>query len=148
MGDAGSLTFGYLLSTIALHLIHGMDLAGNATHKLVLGVVIAFFTIPTLDSLRVYKNRIKIGKSPFEADRTHLHHLFLSLGLDHKMIVFLIVMFVVFVLIMVVELSQFLTFTLIVWLAFSSFMVLAKILTLFKDLNYWKDKISQLESTE
>lgn len=35
------------------------------------------------DTLRVFTLRIASGKSPFEADRNHMHHRILGLGLNH-----------------------------------------------------------------
>ena len=42
--------------------------------------VLAF---PVFDTLRVMCARILRGGSPFRPDKTHLHHLFISLGFSH-----------------------------------------------------------------
>jgi UDP-GlcNAc:undecaprenyl-phosphate GlcNAc-1-phosphate transferase len=51
--------------------------------NLVLISVVAVLLLPVLDSIRVFRQRIKAGKSPFAPDKTHLHHLVLSLGMKH-----------------------------------------------------------------
>ncbi|WP_431295520.1 hypothetical protein [Pedobacter sp. P26] len=47
------------------------------------GLVAAILVIPVFDTLRVFTIRIRHGLSPFTADRNHLHHRLLSLGLSH-----------------------------------------------------------------
>jgi UDP-N-acetylmuramyl pentapeptide phosphotransferase/UDP-N-acetylglucosamine-1-phosphate transferase len=44
-----------------------------------LGIVL----IPVFDTLRVFSLRIWKGKSPFQADKTHIHHLLTSAGFTH-----------------------------------------------------------------
>ncbi|MFN2438667.1 MAG: undecaprenyl/decaprenyl-phosphate alpha-N-acetylglucosaminyl 1-phosphate transferase, partial [Chitinophagaceae bacterium] len=40
--------------------------------------------VPLTDTLRVFSMRIFRGRSPFSADREHIHHLLLDRGLNHK----------------------------------------------------------------
>jgi UDP-GlcNAc:undecaprenyl-phosphate/decaprenyl-phosphate GlcNAc-1-phosphate transferase len=49
------------------------------TPVFVLGVVM----IPVFDTLRVFAMRMWRGKSPFAADRTHMHHLLTNAGYGH-----------------------------------------------------------------
>ena len=46
-------------------------------------VVCGILIVPLFDSLRVFILRIKQGKSPFKADRQHIHHRLLQLGCSH-----------------------------------------------------------------
>jgi UDP-GlcNAc:undecaprenyl-phosphate GlcNAc-1-phosphate transferase len=39
--------------------------------------------VPIIDTLTVFAQRLREGRSPFVADRNHLHHRLLDLGLDH-----------------------------------------------------------------
>jgi hypothetical protein len=39
--------------------------------------------VPIFDTLRVMSCRMFKGKSPFNPDKTHLHHLFIELGFSH-----------------------------------------------------------------
>ncbi len=75
MGDSGSQFLGYMLGILAI--ICGGKLA---TAGLVLG-------FPILDGLWVVGRRLSEGHSPFEADKKHLHHRLLLIGLNQKQVV-------------------------------------------------------------
>lgn len=85
LGDAGSLTTGFLLATFSLKLV-SMN-AAMATPLmepvLMLTVVASLVFIPAIDLIQVSLRRILRGESPFKADRGHLHHLLLGVGLNH-----------------------------------------------------------------
>jgi UDP-GlcNAc:undecaprenyl-phosphate GlcNAc-1-phosphate transferase len=40
--------------------------------------------LPALDTLRVFYVRVRQGRSPFSADKNHLHHLFVRQHLTHS----------------------------------------------------------------
>jgi hypothetical protein len=46
-------------------------------------VAIALLMLPVFDSIRVILNRMARHRSPFEPDRTHIHHHLLDLGFTH-----------------------------------------------------------------
>ena len=46
-------------------------------------IAISMISIPVLDTLRVMLVRILNKKSPFAADRNHLHHILLDSGMTH-----------------------------------------------------------------
>lgn len=77
MGDAGSMMLGFILGWFAVHLsqLHGPALPPIAT--------VWIFAVPLLDSVNVMSRRLLEGKSPFKADRGHLHHLLLDAGFSH-----------------------------------------------------------------
>ena len=75
MGDSGSQFLGYMLGVLAI--ICGGKLA---TAGLVLG-------FPILDGIWVISRRILSGHSPFLADKKHLHHRLLLLGLSQRQVV-------------------------------------------------------------
>lgn len=72
MGDSGSMFLGFMLSVIAI--ISGGKLA---TASLILG-------LPLLDVIWVVIRRIFTGHSPFRADKLHLHHRLLGIGLSQR----------------------------------------------------------------
>ncbi|MBI3260882.1 undecaprenyl/decaprenyl-phosphate alpha-N-acetylglucosaminyl 1-phosphate transferase [Candidatus Berkelbacteria bacterium] len=72
LGDSGSQFLGYMIGIFAI--ISGGKVA---TASLVLG-------IPILDALWVIARRIASRQSPFKADRRHLHHRFLDIGLSQR----------------------------------------------------------------
>lgn len=75
MGDAGSLTCGFIVSVMAVHFVE-MRPATN-TPVLALGILY----LPLLDTLRVSIIRLISGQSPFAADKNHVHHCFIRAGL-------------------------------------------------------------------
>ena len=83
MGDSGSLFVGFLLMLQAFCFLR-LDFSTSTLilpNELVL--LFSVFAFPILDTVRVFFLRIINGKSPFEADRNHLHHKLLDLGLSH-----------------------------------------------------------------
>lgn len=78
MGDSGSNMLGFLIATLAI--ISGAKLATAA-------LVLAF---PILDAVWAFVRRIRQGKHPFLADKEHLHHRLLSVGVAHKNVVLII----------------------------------------------------------
>jgi UDP-GlcNAc:undecaprenyl-phosphate GlcNAc-1-phosphate transferase len=90
MGDAGSLTAGFLLGFLAIHLTQyeGSTISPIAP-LLVLG-------LPIVDTIWVMSRRFFKGDSPFSPDRTHVHHKFLNLGFEHRFTVLIIYAITVF----------------------------------------------------
>lgn len=85
MGDTGSLIVGFVIATLSIKFI---DL--NRTYvseyyaiKNAPTVAIMILSIPLFDALRMFTMRIIRGKSPFHADKNHLHHLLLRYRFSH-----------------------------------------------------------------
>ena len=55
-------------------------------------MLLAILCYPLLDTLRVFMIRIGQGRSPFSADRYHIHHRLLKIGFTHKQASFYIVL--------------------------------------------------------
>tara|TARA_B000000557_G_scaffold160349_1_gene130038 strand:+ start:19 stop:1113 length:1095 start_codon:yes stop_codon:yes gene_type:complete len=88
MGDAGSLFIGFWIAHYLIIYIttsSSSDLATVFSIKLENFPVLAISMInmPVLDTLRVMLVRILNKKSPFSADRNHLHHIILDKGISH-----------------------------------------------------------------
>ncbi|SFD28030.1 UDP-N-acetylmuramyl pentapeptide phosphotransferase/UDP-N-acetylglucosamine-1-phosphate transferase [Chitinophaga sp. CF118] len=85
MGDTGSLMVGLVNAILIVKFI---EQAGNPVSKLPVesapAVAFAILVLPLFDTLRVFAIRMSHGRSPFAADRNHIHHYFLELGLNHK----------------------------------------------------------------
>ena len=83
MGDTGSLTLGYILSFLAVKYSQNNLVVTSYTEG---AFVIAFSTliVPSFDVIRVVMLRIRNGKSPFEADKNHIHHKLLAIGLSPR----------------------------------------------------------------
>ena len=95
MGDSGSLTIGLIMYVLAIGMIEQQGL--NQDFKLTSisrpVLAMAILAYPLLDTIRVFTLRALKGISPFSADRNHLHHHLLDLGLNHKQTVLLVYAF-------------------------------------------------------
>ncbi len=88
VGDAGSLFIGFWIAT---YLITYITSAPNSKLVDVFSInvenipviAISMISIPVLDTLRVMLVRVVRNKSPFTADRNHLHHILLDSGMTH-----------------------------------------------------------------
>ena len=84
MGDTGSLLLGYLM-TVFVIVMNQQNIAVESPWYINNAPVISFgiLFIPLFDTLRVMSIRLMKGKSPFTADRNHIHHRILRLGFTH-----------------------------------------------------------------
>jgi UDP-N-acetylmuramyl pentapeptide phosphotransferase/UDP-N-acetylglucosamine-1-phosphate transferase len=83
LGDSGSLLLGGVIAINLLQLLNpevkinfGLD-----PNKFLLSALLIFY--PLIDLTRTVVFRIKAKKSPFQADKTHLHHLLLRITDSH-----------------------------------------------------------------
>ncbi len=84
MGDTGSLFLGFILGLLSVALTYRAD---SAYAKLLPLLLVG---LPILDTLMVMMIRIYNRKSPFNADRNHLHHRLLDHGFEHYQSVLII----------------------------------------------------------
>ena len=82
MGDCGSQFLGLAISVLSL------GTAPDASFSLETSL---FLAVPTIDTALSVTRRIIKGKSPFTADKGHLHHVLLGLGIPHPQAVNLLV---------------------------------------------------------
>ncbi len=83
MGDAGSQFLGFWAISLSLKITQGNHEFNRLLPLMILGM-------PILDTISVMLGRIASGKSPFVADKTHLHHRLMKLGISHSETVFLV----------------------------------------------------------
>jgi len=75
MGDGGSMFVGFLITWFLADL-------SQEPHRAIAPVTALYlFAIPLLDTVFVMVRRVRGGRSPLSADRLHLHHLLLDMGL-------------------------------------------------------------------
>lgn len=80
LGDGGSLVLGFMCSLYVMRIIQsGSESITGSTVSFTLAVM----AVPVFDTLRVMIARMLKGRSPFSADKTHLHHMFIGLGFSH-----------------------------------------------------------------
>ncbi|MFC6357401.1 MraY family glycosyltransferase [Luethyella okanaganae] len=88
MGDAGALLVGLLMATAAIAVTGQIDPASLSRSQLLpafIPIILPFavLLIPLLDFGLAVVRRLRAGKSPFSADRKHLHHRLLDMGHSH-----------------------------------------------------------------
>ena len=83
MGDTGSLILGFLMTALAIRFNKLFFIPGNEYSQSTAVLSIAILIIPLFDTIRVFALRLHDGKSPFSADKRHIHHMFLRLGFNH-----------------------------------------------------------------
>ncbi len=84
MGDSGALIMGFIMFVFVLRFnALNVNLELNPLFKAAPAFSFAVLILPMFDTMRVLLIRIMKGKSPFEADRRHLHHILIDLGLSH-----------------------------------------------------------------
>ncbi|NOQ29795.1 MAG: undecaprenyl/decaprenyl-phosphate alpha-N-acetylglucosaminyl 1-phosphate transferase [Helicobacteraceae bacterium] len=88
MGDSGSLSLGFIIAIVAV-------LSLKYIHPI---TVLYIAAIPILDTIVVMVRRLNQGKSPFKADKTHIHHVLLGFFKNNvkKTVVFMTLMQLMF----------------------------------------------------
>ena len=85
IGDGGALLMGTIISTFIIGALNSNSpLAEKVDVNFgVIPFTLAVLSIPVFDTLRVMVRRICRGTSPFQPDKTHLHHMLFDLGFSH-----------------------------------------------------------------
>jgi UDP-GlcNAc:undecaprenyl-phosphate GlcNAc-1-phosphate transferase len=84
MGDGGAYFMGFTLA--------GVGVIGLVKSVTTVAVLLPYLilAVPILDMSAVIIDRLRSGKSPFVADKRHLHHRLLQAGLSHRLTVLFI----------------------------------------------------------
>lgn len=86
IGDAGTMVMGLLLTWFTMCLLRSdspiayYDAAAGVN---MITFALAVLCVPVFDTVRVMTMRIAHKKSPFHPDKTHLHHVFVNVGVSH-----------------------------------------------------------------
>ncbi|MEG1590518.1 glycosyltransferase family 4 protein [Chryseobacterium sp.] len=102
MGDTGSMLLGFLLAFTCICFIDifiDKKMLGVPKYHLKSAPVIAvaILILPIVDTLNVIIVRLWNEKSPFEADKNHIHHKLLKLDLTHRRASFYIICYYLFI---------------------------------------------------
>ena len=81
LGDSGSLFIGFMLSALAL------AGAEKAPTFIAVAIPVVSFGLPILETLLSIVRRLISGRPIFTADREHIHHKLLQMGLTHRQVV-------------------------------------------------------------
>lgn len=88
MGEVGSLQLGYIMAFFSIE-----TLKVAATHQVYFLASLIIFAIPLIDTLVSFLRRLNKGQNPFSADKEHIHHRLLGLGLNHLQTVWMLYLF-------------------------------------------------------
>jgi UDP-GlcNAc:undecaprenyl-phosphate GlcNAc-1-phosphate transferase len=84
MGNAGSLPLGFSLAYLSVAITQHQGSPVQPT------VPLLILAVPLVDTVMVIFRRLAKGKNPFVADKNHLHHIMIKMGLGKKSVVALI----------------------------------------------------------
>ena len=88
VGDGGTLVMGLLVSWFVIRVMNHESvvpgLPGAGRGLCYVAMLLSMAAVPVTDTLRVMLGRLLRGVSPFRADKTHLHHAFIRLGVSHS----------------------------------------------------------------
>lgn len=103
MGDTGSLLLGTIISVLMIRFTeYNIDQTQPYAISSAPAIAFGILFYPLFDTIRVMTIRIINRRSPFSADKNHLHHRLLLLGYSHKKATYTIIamniLFIIFVL--------------------------------------------------
>ena len=91
IGDAGTMVMGLIVSWCLIKTLSTDGVVGSLNHRIprlermcLPAMLLAISSVPVMDTLRVMSERILKGVSPFKADKNHLHHKFIAIGVSHS----------------------------------------------------------------
>ncbi|HZL11734.1 MAG TPA: MraY family glycosyltransferase [Prolixibacteraceae bacterium] len=84
-GDTGTFFVGFILTISAIKSIN-IVIVPNST-------IISLFLLPLFDTIRVFIIRIYLGRSPFNPDMNHIHHILLKKTSNHLITTLILVMY-------------------------------------------------------
>lgn len=94
MGDTGSLFMGFLVSVICIDITNNENLIFGANP---IAVAYCPLIVPCFDLARVVISRLYENRSPFIADKTHIHHLVLSIVKSQKLTLLILITLSLFI---------------------------------------------------
>ena len=98
LGDNGSLTLGFILGFLSLDFLSPENQEASSLLGLNIPLILmSLFSFPLVDTLRVFTIRVLRKRSPFSADKNHIHHHLLRLGLSHNKATLLILVYTILI---------------------------------------------------
>ncbi|MDR9447446.1 MAG: MraY family glycosyltransferase [Balneolaceae bacterium] len=130
MGDAGSVSVGYMVAIQALMFLRISTTSltptpvGETLAPIAPIYAMALLCIPLFDLLQVMVFRMVRGQSPFTADQKHIHHILLQQGLSHGVATMVCVVWSLMMVAAAILLGQVMSITL-------AFLVMLNVMVLF-----------------
>jgi len=101
LGDSGSLLLGGVISMYVIRILTNNYIIQPEfdLHKILFVISILFY--PIIDIIRIFFLRLKKGRSPFHADKNHIHHLILKKIKNHFLTTLLISCLTIFAMLLI-----------------------------------------------
>ncbi len=84
LGDAGSMLLGFVLAWFLISLSQAPQQVASPV------VMLWIVAVPLFDMVSVVIRRVRAKKSPFAADRNHMHHILLQAGYSKRQVTFVL----------------------------------------------------------
>lgn len=146
MGDGGSLVFGFLFASLGIALVESGQQQTKVAPEMVLAIISACLMVPAMDTLRVFYRRMRKGRSPFAADKSHLHHWFVKQHLVHSQATLRVIVFHLALIIISFVSIWWLPVTVVIMLQAITVLVYAKLLQLSLQFHRWYKFIKRMEA--
>ncbi len=85
LGDTGSLYLGFNIAAISV--AGNIQFKGTTAMTMLIPIIVLF--LPLIDTILAIIRRLKSSNGIFQADKNHLHHKMLDIGLPYKTVVFI-----------------------------------------------------------
>tara|TARA_X000000368_G_scaffold417439_1_gene413853 strand:+ start:24241 stop:25314 length:1074 start_codon:yes stop_codon:yes gene_type:complete len=120
MGDSGSLFIGCFIAFFSLKICNlEIDASGTVNPVFILCIL----SYPSIDTIRIFTIRIINKKSPFLADKNHIHHLILSKTNNPNFVIVFAVIYTLLLMLLSYQLRFNITFSFIISILFSLFLI-------------------------
>ncbi|GGF16412.1 glycosyltransferase family 4 protein [Echinicola rosea] len=90
MGDTGSLTLGFVMAVLSVFFVEANGQILSSSHfmrfEAPITAGLALVLVSCFDTLRVMVKRVRRGKPPMGADKSHVHHFLLRSGFRHDQV--------------------------------------------------------------
>ena len=108
MGDTGALMIGLVTAFLIIQFLNQNAQLDPANDFRLNGVTTSLLVlfIPLFDTLRLFILRVSRRQSPFAADKNHVHHFLMSLGLTHSQLTMVLVAVTISLISLAIPLSQ------------------------------------------
>jgi len=92
MGDTGSLLIGLVNAILVVKMTSGTQSTNLFGIEANAALGLALLFVPVMDIIRVSIMRVINGRSPFKADKNHIHHILLAKGFNHNQVVLILLL--------------------------------------------------------
>jgi UDP-GlcNAc:undecaprenyl-phosphate GlcNAc-1-phosphate transferase len=102
MGDSGSMFIGFILFVMSMLIVNSTApiLDNLPFDRAIIPIApLTIFILPIIDTASIYLYRLSVGRSPFSADKYHIHHLILLFTKSHlisSLVLSCLLMFTIF----------------------------------------------------